>query len=372
MFTHRFPRAAAAALSLAACTATAAAAQPPRDQPDMTLTAAQRDTVVDSVLARVREVYVFPERAVEMERAVRARQRRGEYDRVTSAAALADSLTAHLRAVSHDGHLSVQYSHEPLPAGEPDAARIAEWDRRRASYNAYHNAHIEQVERLAGNVGYLRLTGFANPEAALEPIRAAMAFLANTDALIIDLRENHGGRPETVALLASWLFGEQPVHLNTVVTRAGAERTEHWTKPEIPGAGRYGARKPVYVLVSHGTFSAGEEFPYDLQALRRATIVGETTGGGAHPVGPRRATEHFAAMVPFARAVNPVTHTNWEGTGVHPDVAVAPAQALAAAHRLALQALLADAHDGFRRDEITEALSGLGGSPAGASAAAGK
>ncbi|HET7463675.1 MAG TPA: S41 family peptidase [Longimicrobium sp.] len=366
--TDRFPRAVAAALCLAVCTATAAIAQPRRGQPDRSLTAAERNTVVDSVLARVREAYVFPERAAEMERAVRARQRRGEYDRITSSAALADSLTAHLRAVSHDGHLSVQYSYEPLSAGEPDAAQIARWDRERASYNAYQNAHIEKVERLAGNVGYLQLTGFANPEAALEPIRAAMAFLANTDALIIDLRENHGGRPETVALLASWLFGDQPVHVNTVVTRAGAESTEHWTKPEVPGAGRYGPQKPVYVLVSHGTFSAGEEFPYDLQALRRATIVGETTGGGAHPVGPRRATEHFAAMVPFARAVNPVTHTNWEGTGVHPDVAVAPAEALTAAHRLALQALLPKAVDDYRRDEIAGALAQLGDAPSAAAA----
>lgn len=372
MMTDRFPRAAAVALCLAACTATAAIAQPRREQPDMTLTAAQRNTVVDSVLARVREAYVFPERAVEMERAVRARQRRGEYDRITSAAALADSLTEHLRAVSHDGHLSVQYSHEPLPSGEPDAAQVAEWDRERASYNAYHNAHIEKVERLAGNVGYLKLTGFTTPEAALEPIRAAMAFLANTDALIIDLRENHGGRPETVALLASWLFGEQRVHLNTVVTRAGADSTEHWTRPEVPGAARYGAQKPVYVLVSHGTFSAGEEFPYDLQALRRATVVGETTGGGAHPVGSRRATEHFAAMVPFARAVNPVTHTNWEGTGVRPDVATAPAQALTAAYRLALRSLLPGATDEFRRDEITEALAALDPSPSATSAAGGK
>ncbi|HET7231376.1 MAG TPA: S41 family peptidase [Longimicrobium sp.] len=362
MMTHGFLRAAAVTLCLAAHAASAADAQR-APQADMTLTAAQRNTVVDSVLARVREVYVFPERAAEMERAVRARQRRGEYAHLTSAAALADSLTAHLRAVSHDRHLSVVYSAEPVPGGagpDGDAAQRNERERRRSAFTAYHNAHVERVERLPGNVGYLKVTGFTTPELAMEPIRSAMAFLANTDALIIDVRENDGGRPETVALLASWLFGEQRVHLNTVAGRGDEQGREFWTSPEIPGARRYGAEKPVYVLTSRATFSAGEELPYDLQALRRATVVGEATGGGAHPVGPRRATEHFAAMVPFARAVNPVTGTNWEGTGVLPDVPTPAADALTVAHCLALQALLPKAADDFRREDITEALEGLG------------
>jgi hypothetical protein len=360
MTIHSLSRAATGAALALAFAASPSRAQGRGSGPDMAIDAATRSTVIDSVAARLHEAYVFPERATEMELALRARLAAGEYDRITSAAAFADSLTAHLRAVSHDLHLSVEYSAEPLPAGDgPPGAALAAGEQQRAAYTAYHNAYVERVERLAGNVGYLKLDGFAPAEAALEPIRAAMAFLAHTDALIIDLRENHGGRPAAVALLASWLFGERPVHLNTVVTRGGAHREEFWTRPEVPGAARYGADKPVYVLTSRGTFSAGEEFPYDLQALHRATIVGETTGGGAHPVGPQRATAHFVAMVPFARSVNPVTRTNWEGTGVHPDVQVAAADALAAAHRLALQALLPTATDGFRRDDIAEALANL-------------
>lgn len=360
MIIHSLSRAAGCAALALVFAASASHAQGRGSGPDMAIDDAARRTVIDSVAARLRETYVFPERAAEMERALRARLAAGEYDHVTSAAAFADSLTAHLRAVSHDGHLSVEYSAEPVPAGDGSQdAGLAAREQRRAAYTAYHNAYVERVERLAGNVGYLKLDGFAPAEAALEPIRAAMAFLSHTDALIIDLRENHGGRPETVALLASWLFGEQPVHMNTTITRGGAHRQEFWTRPEVPGAARYGADKPVYVLTSRGTFSAGEELPYDLQALHRAILVGETTGGGAHPVGPQRATAHFVAMVPFARAENPVTHTNWEGTGVHPDVQVAAADALATAHRLALQALLPKATDDFRRDDITEALASL-------------
>lgn len=361
MTIHGISRAATGAALALVFAASASRAQGRAANPDMAIDAATRQMVIDSVSARLRESYVFPDRAAEMEQALRARLAAGEYDRITSAAAFADSLTAHLRAVSHDGHLSVGYSARSVPPGDgqPQGAALARAEEQRAAYTAYQNAHVERVERLAGNVGYLKITGFTSAELALEPIRAAMAFLAGTDALIIDVRENFGGRPETVALLASWLFGEQPVHMNTVVTRGGTHTQEHWTRPDVPGAARYGAAKPVYVLTSHETFSAGEELPYDLQALHRATIVGETTGGGAHPVGPQRATEHFVAMVPFARAVNPVTHTNWEGTGVHPDVPVAAADALTAAHRLALQALLPKAADDFRRDDITHALAGL-------------
>jgi C-terminal processing protease CtpA/Prc len=253
--------------------------------------------------------------------------------------------------------------------GPPQAGDTAEM-RRAATYMAYQNGFIQRVERLPGNVGYLRIDAFGPEGFAEEPIRAAMGVVAHTDALIIDLRENNGGSPATVALLASWLLGEQPVHLNTTVTRDTAARKEYWTRPQVAGATRYGTSKPVYVLTSHGTFSGGEEFAYDMQAIRRATLVGETTGGGAHPTSPLRATAHFAARVPFARAVNPVTHTNWEGTGVRPDVAAPAADALAAAHRLALKALL-PAADELRRDEIAQALATLG-ETAPAAVAAGK
>ena len=161
-----------------------------------------------------------------------------------------------------------------------------------------------------------------------------MNFVANTDALIFDLRQNGGGDPVMVALICSYLFGDKPVHLNDLYWRKGDHTDEFWTKPNVAGK-RYGD-KDIYILTSSRTFSGAEEFSYNLKNLKRATIVGETTGGGAHPGGTVRLHEHFGVFVPIGRAISPITKTNWEGTGVEPDVKVSKEQALKTAYLMAL------------------------------------
>ena len=183
---------------------------------------------------------------------------------------------------------------------------------------------------MPGNIGYIDLRGFADPEAGAETVAAAMNFLANTDALIFDLRQNGGGGPEMVALISSYLFGEKPVHLNSLYWRKGDKTDDFWTKPA--SALKKFPDKDVYILTSNRTFSAAEEFTYNLKNLKRATIIGETTGGGANPGGTFRLTEHFGAFIPTGRAISPITKTNWEGTGVEPDVKVPKEQALKAAY----------------------------------------
>jgi C-terminal processing protease CtpA/Prc len=167
-----------------------------------------------------------------------------------------------------------------------------------------------------------------------ETVAAAMSFVANTDALIFDVRQNGGGSPEMVALISSYLFGDKPVHLNSIYQREGNRTEDFFTKPTVLGK-KYGD-KDVYVLTSNRTFSAAEEFTNNLKALKRATIVGETTGGGANPGGMFRLDEHFGIFVPTGRAINPITKTNWEGTGVKPDVEVSKELALKTAHLMAL------------------------------------
>jgi C-terminal processing protease CtpA/Prc len=186
-----------------------------------------------------------------------------------------------------------------------------------------------------GNIGYIELRGFNDHEAGAETVAAAMTFLANTEAIIFDLRQNGGGSPFMVALISSYLFGDKPVHLNDLYWRKGDRTDEFWTKPAA--AAKKFPDKDVYVLTSNRTFSAGEEFTYTLKNLKRAVIVGETTGGGAHPGGMERLSEHFGVFIPAGRAINPISKTNWEGTGVEPDVKVPREQALKVAYLMALK-----------------------------------
>jgi C-terminal processing protease CtpA/Prc len=165
-----------------------------------------------------------------------------------------------------------------------------------------------------------------------------MNFLAHTNALIIDLRQCRGGNPGMVALISSYLFDGEPLHLNSLYWREEDFTQQYWTLPYVPGK-RY-SDKPVYVLTSPATFSAGEEFAYNLQTRQRATLVGATTGGGAHPGSPYRLHPHFEVFIPVGRAINPVTNDNWEGKGVIPDITVAQEKALNVAHRLALETII--------------------------------
>ncbi len=316
------------------------------DQADMSIDSKSREAVVEGIIKELKAVYVFSETAARIETDLRNRLSKNEYDDIKSAKKLAGLLTDQLQAVSKDKHLRVFYSLEPFPElpkptdAPPDAAKLNEMRERMREHRRTSNFGFEKVDRLEGNVGYLDLRMFAPAEIGGETAAAAMNFLANTDALIIDLRQNGGGGPTMVALLCSYLFGPEPVHLNDTYLRREDRTHQWWTISYLPGK-RYEG-KPVYILTSKHTFSAAEEFAYNLKALKRATIVGETTGGGAHPGGMRRLHDHFAMFVPASRAINPITKTNWEGTGVTPDIPVAADRALSTAHLAALRPIAAD------------------------------
>jgi C-terminal processing protease CtpA/Prc len=320
-----------AALVLAAG---AALAQMP-EQPDLTIDAATRTKVIDGVLKRLNDSYVFPEVAKKMETSIRERASNKEYDQITSAKAFATKLTEDLQAVSKDKHLRVRYSHRAIPERGPRREPTAEQREQEKRELSWMNHGFSKVERLPGNIGYLEFLNFLDPDLGADTVAAAMNFVNNTDALIIDMRNNGGGDPAMVALVCSYLFGPEPVHLNDLYWREGNRTDEFWTKKEVAGK-RY-LNKDVYVLTSKRTFSGAEEFTYNLKNLKRATIIGETTGGGAHPGGGFRISENFGMFVPTGRAISPITKTNWEGTGVTPDVAVPADQALLTAQVMALK-----------------------------------
>jgi hypothetical protein len=316
-------------------------AQP--EQADLTIDAATRTQVIDGILKRLNDSYVFPDVAKKMEQSIRERVEKKEYDQITSAKQFATTLTNDLQAVSHDKHLRVRYSFEPIPERAPRQEPTAEEREQRKRALTWLNHGFGKVERLPGNIGYLEFFNFADEELGADTVAAAMNFINGTDALIIDMRKNGGGNPAMVALVCSYLFGPDPVHLNDLYWREGNRTEEFWTRKEVSGK-RY-LNKDVYVLTSQRTFSGAEEFTYNLKNLKRATIIGETTGGGAHPGGGFRVSEHFGMFVPTGRAISPITKTNWEGTGVTPDISVPADQALTVARIMAMKKTIATLPD---------------------------
>lgn len=291
------------------------------------LPAAEQAQVIEQTAKLVESRYVDPQAARDLARALRR-------DRSLAAPAepqaLAKRLTAFLRERAADGHFDVTWSEKALtPEDFSEVMAAADIDR---FYGPKLNHGVAKVERLDGNVMLLDLRVFPPPDLAGDVIAAAMTLVAQGDALIIDLRKNGGGM-ETVNLVAGYLL-PPGAQLSGVYDRPSGVLTPQTTAAWSPGR-RFGTEKPVYVLIGPRTFSAAEALAYDLQALKRATIVGERSGGGANPFAYRRLTDHFALSLPEQRSVNPITQTNWQGVGVTPDVAAPADRALDVALELA-------------------------------------
>lgn len=311
--------------------------------PDPVLTAAERRQIAEAFAQRIDTMYVLTDDAKKMAAAIREHIQRGDYDNLPDAKAFVAAVVRDARAVKDDRHLRLSISPQVLPEGEPRKEITPEMAAR--SRRGNHGMPTAKV--LEGNVGYLDIESFPPRDVAAATADAAMAFLANTDALIVDARRHRGGDPAMVAHLVSH-FVEPGTLINTIYSRDQAE-PELFRAAKIAGK-RYD--KKVYVLTSGRTFSGGEELAYDLQSLGRGKVYGEVTGGGAHPTMTFRIHERFLASIPRKRSVNPITKTNWEGVGVKPDVPVPAADALRVAHLAALEDLAAAATDAQWRKEL--------------------
>lgn len=278
-----------------------------------------RRAVVEAASEALRADYVYPDVGARAAEAIEAHLAAGDYDELDAAPELAARLTADLQQVTNDKHLRV---FAPGPAPAPEGAATAP--------PPPNEAGVVRADRLPDNIGYVEIIAFPPLDAFKPAIDRAMAALADTRALIIDARRHGGGGAEAEAYLASYFLepGAEPVAVNRFVWRnPGTEtfRTQDFMSSPTPFS--Y-AGKPVYVLISGRTFSGGEAIAYDMQALGLATLVGETTGGGAHPGGIVPVGAGFGMFVPGGRGENPITGTNWEGVGVTPDIAAPAADAL--------------------------------------------
>jgi hypothetical protein len=326
----------------------------------MPVDSAKKQAIVDEVSALLNKNYIFAETAKKIEDLIRGRFKNGDYDKLTDAQAFAQALSQDLLSVSKDKHMGFAFA--PLMAAEilrqqsqnEDEARAAR--ERELAAAKRNNFGFRKVEQLPGNIGYLDFRSFASAGQAGATAVAALNFLAYCDAVIIDLRQNGGGDPSQIQLISSYFFPE-PTHLNDLYYRANDTTDNYWTLPYVPGV------KPVaadlYILTSRGTFSGAEEFSYNMKSLKRAILIGETTGGGAHPTNAMVVQEKFVLRVPVGRAINPITKTNWEGAGVTPDIQVPAPQAFDRAYAMAVEKLAAKTTDPERKNEFAWILTGM-------------
>lgn len=310
------------------------------------------DEVVERTGALVAEKYVFEDVAGRLRDLLAA----GRYP--ADLPALAEQVTRDLQSVNGDLHLRLLFQAEPIPEVWDDAAQDEEYARQAAQ----HLGGVARIDRLDGNIAHLALAPLLYPvELVGATLTAALQLVAGAAALLLDLRENRGGDPRTVALICGYLLAEDSL-LVTMEQRDPALTRQSWSPAWVPGP-RFGATKPLYVLVSSTTFSGAEELAYDLQQLRGSRVVGERTRGGAHPVESLRVHPHLELRVPTARAIGASTGTNWEGTGVTPDIEVPAAEALTTAHRLAQADLrgrtrISEEFDAPLPDEMAEGFAG--------------
>lgn len=277
------------------------------------------DAVLDALSAALQERYIDADVAERMTAAIRKEQADGVFAAAATRAAVAQALTRTMQAVSRDRHLRVFDGPPPASVRAPRPT-------------------VGRVDILPGNIGYLEVPSLVEPPAVAAPAVAdAMRKVADTSALIIDVRGNGGGLPGTVALLAAYLLKPEPVLLATIDNRSQQSRVESRTPAAVDGP-RYGTTRPVFVLIDRRSASAAESLAYFLQAFRRVTVVGEQSAGGANPGGLVRLPAGFMAFIATGRVTNPVTGGNWEGTGVTPNIVTAAADALDAALKAATTA----------------------------------
>lgn len=301
-------------------------------QPFFVNTTTQRE-ILANLFQKIRTCYIFPDVAEQICRNLQHHFEAGEYTDIAEGEFFAYALTTHLQEGNHDEHLWVRFHPDPLPEDDGPFHQNQVWRELQYQEAKKDNFGVHKAQVLPGNIGYLDLHYFSRPAWGGNRIVAAMNLLANTDALIVDLRQCLGGYPGMVQLLCSFLFGEKPVHLNSIYWRDEDITQQYWTLPYLPG--KYYIGKPVYLLISKDTFSAGEAFAYILKTRKRATLLGEKTDGGSHATTSYRLHPHFEVSMPIGRVFDPLTQADWEGAGILPDIEILPGLAFDHAFELA-------------------------------------
>lgn len=318
------------------------------------LNADSRQQIINSVIDKLEQGYIFPNKALTVKKTLRKNLRSKKYKNIIDNNEFAQTLTKQLQEKTGDKHLQVEFSDRALPDPNDRNAQKQEEAFELEMWRA-HNFGIEKFERLRFNIGYLKLTAFA-PVTEVGPLLAsAMNLLHNMDSLIIDLRGNFGGDEQTVQLLSSYFLDER-THLLTMHNRKENRTEQHWSRDYVDGQ-RFGQDKDLYILIDDQSFSAAEDFSYTMKNLKRATIIGETSGGAANSGDMVQLNKHYSLFLPTSQGISPITKTNWEGTGVTPNIKAPSEKALTKAQIVILEKLMTNEADPRRKKRIQTHIS---------------
>ena len=301
---------------------------------ETTLTNEYKAETIARLCQLMNDYYVFPEVAKETEVHLKKQLEAGHFDAIETDEAFAAALTESVQSINKDKHMRIR-TNPPYVAPDNSPERAIEERLDRMNRTRWYNAGFVEVKVLPGNVGYLDLRGFAGLENGQAHADAAMQIISRADAIIIDLSQNGGGSPRMVQYLCSYFFDDHR-HLNSLYWREGDVTEEFWTLDTVGGEKL--PNIPLFVLTGNRTFSGAEEFSYNMQTQQRATLVGQTTGGGANPGGTRPLNQNLSVFIPSGKAINPITQTNWEGVGVVPEVKTTPETTFDTAYELAMEA----------------------------------
>ena len=329
-----------------------------------TVDSATKAAVIEDIGKLLVEKYIFLDVAEKLKNHINARLARGDFAAIADPEQFAAMLRDDLREISKDKHFFVEFNPERAKLILAQQSRSEEENQRAEQIlierDRLINFGFDKLERLKGNVGYLDISELCNAENAGETAVAAMNFLANSDAVIVDLRDTPGGYPNMVQLLCSYFLKgkkEGRTHLGTFERRFDNSIEQIWTLSHVPGKRMYDT--DLYVLTSQYTASGAEAFAYDMKCLKRVTLVGEKTKGMANPVDDKVIQENFVMHLPTGKYVNAISGTDWEQKGVEPDIAVSAEQALDTAYLMVLEKLVKNTKDKSQKFQIAWAIAGL-------------
>ena len=293
-----------------------------------------KEEVINTLSTLMNDMYVFPDVAKDTEAHLKKQFKEGHFDSFTTNESFATALTESVQSINNDKHMRIM-NQPPYEAPAMTPERLIEEKIHNLVRKKEYNAGFNTVKVLEGNVGYIDLRGFTYFQEGKPIADAYMKLIANTDAVIVDLSKNGGGDPEMVKYLCSYFF-KGGIHLNSLYFREGDETIDFYTLDTVDGTKMIDV--PLFVMTSARTFSGAEEFSYNMQTQKRATLVGQTSGGGANPGGTRPINENLSVFIPTGKAINPITKTNWESVGVVPEVKTTTDESFSKTHELAKKA----------------------------------